>query len=65
MQCDLLQHFRKKKRQDRNTDPKDSPLQVQLIKFLGLKNYFVDKFIFRRKPSSRHRNLTQNTHYQS
>lgn len=29
----------------------DSPLQVRLVKMLGLKNYLLDKFVFRRKPS--------------
>ena len=52
MQCDILKHFGKKKKPEKLNEPLDSPLQVQLIKFLGLKNYFVDKFVFRRKQSS-------------
>jgi len=30
----------------------DSPLQIQLVKMLGLKNYVLDKFVFRRKQPS-------------
>ena len=30
----------------------DSPLQIQLVKMLGLKNYLLDKFVFRRKSPS-------------
>lgn len=30
----------------------DSPLQLKLIKMLGLNKYFMDNFIFKRKPSS-------------
>lgn len=30
----------------------DSPLQLKLINFLGLKNYMIDNFIFKRKRSS-------------
>ena len=29
----------------------DSPLQIKLVKMLGLKNYMLDKFVFRRKES--------------
>lgn len=35
-----------------NLESIDSPLQLKLIKFLGLKNYMIDNFIFRRKNSS-------------
>ena len=34
------------------SDSTDSPLQLKLIKYLGLKQYMIDKFIFKRKPSS-------------
>lgn len=30
----------------------DSPVQLKLINFLGLKNYMIDNFIFKRKTSS-------------
>ena len=29
----------------------DSPLQIKLVKMLGLKKYMLDKFVFRRKES--------------
>lgn len=65
MQCNMLgsnRFFRKK--YDNDVGERDSPLQVQLIKFLGLKNYFMNNFIFRRKPSS-NRILIQNTNSSS
>ena len=31
----------------------DSPLQLKLINYLGLKKYMMDNFIFKRKPSSK------------
>lgn len=36
------------------SDSVDSPLQLKLINYLGLKQYMIDKFIFKRKPSSIH-----------
>ena len=55
MQCNILGSGSVKKKQYHNDHAeRDSPLQVQLIKFLGLKNYFMDKFVFRRKPSSKY-----------
>ena len=30
----------------------DSPLQMKLISYLGLKKYMIDNFVFKRKPSS-------------
>ena len=32
----------------------DSPLQLKLINYLGLKKYMMDNFIFKRKPSSKY-----------
>lgn len=31
----------------------DSPLQLKLISFLGLKNYMMENFIFKRKSASK------------
>ena len=54
MQCNILGSNSVKNKQYSNDHAeRDSPLQVKLIKFLGLKNYFMDKFVFRRKPSSK------------
>ncbi len=36
----------------KNMNCNDSPLQMKLIKYLGLKKYMMDNFIFKRKPSS-------------
>jgi hypothetical protein len=53
MQCDILRGFRRPSHRERHPhEEQDSPLQVKLIKFLGLKNYFVDKFVFKRRKSS-------------
>lgn len=30
----------------------DSPLQMKLISMLGLKNYMLENFVFKRKPTS-------------
>ena len=35
-----------------NQEHSDSPLQVKLVKMLGLKDYMLDKFVFRRKEPS-------------
>lgn len=37
----------------------DSPLQMRLIKYLGLKKYMMDNFIFKRKPSSNYHQLSR------
>lgn len=45
--CDLLSHG-----SEGCLNSVDSPLQMKLIKYLGLKKYMIDNFIFKRKPSS-------------
>lgn len=53
MQCDILKGWRKRPHREQHPhEEQDSPLQVRLIKLLGLKNYFVDRFVFKRRPSS-------------
>lgn len=36
----------------------DSPIQIKLINMLGLKNYVIENFIFRRKPTSNYLTYT-------
>ena len=35
-----------------NLESLDSPLQMKLISYLGLKKYMIENFVFKRKPSS-------------
>ena len=35
-----------------NLESLDSPLQMKLINYLGLKKYMIENFVFKRKPSS-------------
>lgn len=49
MLCGCLN--KKKATIDHSKETADSPLQIQLIKMFGLKEFILEKFVFRRKPS--------------
>ena len=50
MLCGCLN--KKKATIDYSKETADSPLQIQIIKMFGLKQFILEKFVFRRKPSS-------------